>query len=262
MASFRLMRQTSRSVRFAHVTVEVAAAGQAEVNVAAVVGDEFRHEAELGAWWALGSQPATVAVTVTEVVVTEVDTGVGDVYEATARAVWQSLSAKDQRWYVGFSDPRMVTAWLTDMVGRRLDQVTEARHWHAGQRGPDAESLLHAWLFFDHALPIRVHGRGDQFLLAVEDPYGSYDMGPHGQAEVSPAQHPDVLSRFIGARLTDGAVILDHQGLDSSGLVLRFDTGDLTIATFADEWILAPGTPPTALTRHSTVGPFVRGDHR
>ncbi|MFI7553813.1 hypothetical protein ACIBQ2_29215 [Micromonospora sediminimaris] len=194
--------------------------------------------------------------------VTEVDTGVGDVYEATARAVWQSLSAANQRLYVGFSDPRMVTAWLRTMVGWRLDQVTEARHWHAEQRGPDAEGLLHAWLFFDHALPIRVHGRGDQFLLAVEDPYDSYDMGPYGQTEVGPAQHPDVLARLIGARLADGAVILDHHGEDSCGLVLRFDTGDLTIATLADEWILAAGTPPAALTRQCTVGSFVRGGHR
>ncbi|MFF5218695.1 hypothetical protein [Micromonospora sp. NPDC000442] len=91
MASLRLVRQTNRSSRFAHVTVEVAAADQAEVNVPAVVGDEFRHEAELGAWWALRSLPATVAVTVTEVAVSGADTGVGDVYEATARAVWQSL---------------------------------------------------------------------------------------------------------------------------------------------------------------------------
>ncbi|MFB9848796.1 hypothetical protein ACFFMR_00135 [Micromonospora andamanensis] len=158
----------------------------------------FRHEAELGAWWALGSQPATVA-------------------------------------------------------------VTEARHWYAGQRGPDAESLLHAWLLFDHAVPIGVRGRGDRFLLATEDPYGSYDMGQYGQTEVGPAQHPDVLARFVGARLTDGAVIVGHHGEDSCGLVLRFDTGDLTIATLADEWILAAGTPPAALTRHSIVGPFVHG---
>ncbi|QSB13160.1 hypothetical protein JQS43_16125 [Natronosporangium hydrolyticum] len=261
MASFRLMRQTNRSSRYAHVTVEVATADQTGVNVAAVVGNELRHEAELGAWWALRSQPATV-VTVTKVVVTEADTSVGDVYEATARAVWKSLLVEHQRRYVGFSDPRMVTEWLRNMVGRRLDQVTEARHWHAGQRGPDAESLLHAWLFFDHAVPIGVHGRGDQFLLAKEDPYGSYDMGPHGQAEVGPAQHPDVLSRFVDARLADGAVIVGHQGECSSGLVLRFDTGDLTIGTLGDEWLLAPGAPPAALTRHSTVGPFVRGGHR
>jgi hypothetical protein len=57
--------------------------------------DEHRREAELGARWALRSIAApvkvTVTVTVTEVMIANVDTGVGDVHEATARAVWQAL---------------------------------------------------------------------------------------------------------------------------------------------------------------------------
>jgi hypothetical protein len=64
--------------------------GPGRSNVRAVVGDEYRREAQLGAWWALRNQPAAVVVTVTEVAVTEVDTGIGDVYEAAARAVWQA----------------------------------------------------------------------------------------------------------------------------------------------------------------------------
>lgn len=260
MGTFRLLRQTNRSARFAQATVEVAAADQAVVTVRAAV-DEPR-EAELGAWWALQGQPAT-AVTVTEVVVTEVDTTTGDVYEATARAVWQGLNVDQQRPYVGFGDPRMVAAWLGDMVGRRLDAVTEARHWHEGHRESDAGSLLHAWWSFEHAVPVGIHGRGDQFLLAKEDPYRSHDMGSYGQVRVGPARHPDLLARFVGARLTDGAVIVGHHAeTGCCGLVLRFDRDDLTIGTLGDEWILAIGAPPTALTRHGTVEPFIRGSHR
>ncbi|WP_127507694.1 hypothetical protein [Actinoplanes solisilvae] len=148
-------------------------------------------------------------------------TGTGDVYEATAHAVWQALGVQHEVPYVGFSDPRMVTSWLTEMfsaartcrqtrIGQRLDAVTEARHWYQGQRELDTASLLHAWLFFDHAMPVGLHCRGDELVLAKEDPYRSYDMNEHGETRVGPALPPDVLSRFVGARLTDGAVIVGH----------------------------------------------------
>ncbi len=37
-------------------------------------------------------------------------------------------------------------------------------------------------------------------------------MDEYGETKVGPAQSPDVLSGFIGARLTDGAVITGHDG--------------------------------------------------
>jgi len=44
----------------------------------------YRREADLGARWAPRGSPSATKVTVTDVVVTEVDTSVGDVYEARA----------------------------------------------------------------------------------------------------------------------------------------------------------------------------------
>jgi hypothetical protein len=161
VTTFRLLRQTNRSSRFARVTVEVAASSRSEVVVAAITADEHRREAELGARWALRSSASPVKVTVTEVMITEVDTGAGDVYEATARAVWQALDVEHESRYVGFGHPEMVTSWLKGMVGRRLDAVTEARHWHEGRREPDAESLLHVRLFRRHgfiACCVRLRG--------------------------------------------------------------------------------------------------------
>lgn len=259
MTTFRLLRQTGRSSRFAQVTVEVAASSRSEVEVTAVAADEHRREAELGAQWALRGLSAA-RVTVTDVVVTEVDTSVGDVYEATAHAVWRALRVEHRVPYVGFSDPGMVASWLKSMVGRRLDAVTEARHWYEARREPDAESLLHAWLFFDYAMPVGLHRRGEQLLLAKEHPYRSYDMDAYGETKVGPARRPDVLSGFIGARLTDGAVIVGHDGdAVSAGLVLRFDTGDLVIGTLGDEWVLAVGSVPAVAAHSWAVQPFVHG---
>ncbi|WP_406071143.1 hypothetical protein [Micromonospora sp. NBC_01638] len=263
MTTFRLLRQTNRSSRFAQVTVEVAASSRSDVEVSAVVVDEHRREAELGARWALRGLAAAAKVNVTDVVVTEVDTGVGDVYEATALAVWLALRVGYPVPYVGFSDPVMVASWLKSMVGRRLEAVTEARYWCEGRREPDAESLLHAWLFFEYAMPVGLHGRGDQLLLAKENPYRSYEMDESGETRVGPARRPDVLSGFVGARLTDGAVIVG-QDVDEvcAGLVLRFENGDLVIGTLGDEWVLAVGPVPAAAAHSWTVQPFVHGGSR
>ncbi|MFG1653229.1 hypothetical protein ACGFIE_25200 [Micromonospora sp. NPDC049275] len=231
--------------------------------MSAVAVDEHRREAELGARWALRGLAAAARVTVTNLVVTEVDTNVGDVYEATARAVWQALRVEDPVPYVGFSDPAMVATWLESMVGRRLDAVMEARYWCEGRREPDAESLLHAWLLFRNAIPVGLHGRGDQLLLAKESPYRSYAMDECGETRVGPARRPDVLSGFIGARLTDGAVIAG-QDVDevSAGLVLRFESGDLVIGTLGDEWVLAVDSVPAATAHYWTLQPFVHGGCR
>jgi hypothetical protein len=258
MTTFRLLRQTSRSCRFAQVTVDVDPLGGPGVEVAGTVAAEFRGEADLGARWALRSVPAA-KVTVTAVVTTDVDTGTADVYEATARAVWQALGVQHSVPYVGFSDPQMVASLLTRLIGQRLYAVTEARHWYQGRREPDTASLLHAWLHFDQAMPIGLHGRGDELLLAKEDPYRSYDMDEHGQTRVGPALPPDVLATFVGARLTDGAVIVGHDGaLVCAGLHLRFDNGGLVVGTLGDEWVLAADAEQAAVTSYWTRQPFVR----
>lgn len=157
-----------------------------------------------------------------------------------------------------FSDPATVTSWLTSMCGRQLDAVTEARYWHEGRREPDARSLVHAWLFFAHAGPIGLYGHGDQLLLAEEEPYRSYDMDGHGQTRVGPARTPDVLATFVGSRLSDGALILGHDGDGiCAGLLLRFDDGDLVIGTLGDEWVLSVGSVPAPAARHWAVQRFV-----
>ncbi|MFD6753006.1 hypothetical protein [Micromonospora gifhornensis] len=237
--TYRLLRQTSRTSRFAAVTVEVAPSSGPEVEVTAAVTTAHRREADLGARWALRGLPAAAKVTVTDVLTTEVDTTTGDVHEATARAVWQALGIEHPTPYVGFSDPRMVASWLDDMAGRRLDAVTEARHWYGGRCEPDAASLLHAWLHFESALPVGLHGMGDRLMLAKEGPYPSYDMGEYGETRVGPAQRPGILSGFVGARLVDGAVIIGPDGdLICAGLMLRsaVPRSDSAGHALADRW--------------------------
>lgn len=265
MATFRLLEQTNRASRFAEVTVEVSPSSTPEVEVTPAVVNGYRREAELGARWALRRLPTALKVTVTSVMTTEVGTSTGDVYEATAHAVWQALGVRHDRPYVGFSDPEVVASWLREMLGRRLDAVTEARHWFEGRREPDAESLLHAWLHFEHAVPVGLHGRGEELLLSKENPYQSYDMDEHGETRVGPPQQPDILSGFVGARLSDGAVILGHDGdTVSAGLVLRFDNRDLNIGFVGDEWVLGVGPMPAPVlaARCWTVQPFVSGASR
>jgi len=47
--------------------------------------------------------------------------------------------------------------------------------------------------------------------------------------------------------------------LTCAGLVLRFDVGDLVIGTLGDEWILAAGQIPAAITPCWTMRPFISG---
>jgi hypothetical protein len=263
MTTFRLLRQTNRSARFAQVTVEVEPSSGFEVEVTAAVAVEYQREADLGARWALRGLAESVKVTVTDVIVSPVDTSEGDVYEATAHCVWQALGVEYSKPYVGFSDPGLVASWLNAMVGRRLDAVTEARHWFKRRRGPDAESLIHAWLHFEQAVPVEIAGRGDELLLSKEEPYLSYDMEEYGETRVGPASPPDVLAKFVGATLIDGAVITGPSGdCFSAGLLLQFEDGDLTIGTHADEWVLTVGSAPEAVAPSWRMGPLVRGVHR
>ncbi|MEU8233385.1 hypothetical protein AB0C12_27715 [Actinoplanes sp. NPDC048967] len=206
MTTFRLLRQTARSARFARVGVEVTPADTASVEVIVDVDEHHRREAELGARWALRDQPARV--TVTEVFTTEIDTGTGDVHEATARAVVQALGDDRSVPYAGFSDQRMISAWLTSRVGLRLDAATEARR----------SSGLDAWLLLAGDLPVGLHGRGDELRLVRDDPFPSDGLGD------------GVLSGLVGERLNAGAVIPAPGGEPfCAGLVLRFGDDDLVI---------------------------------
>ncbi|WP_433731479.1 hypothetical protein ACQP2Y_22830 [Actinoplanes sp. CA-051413] len=206
MTTFRLLRQTGRSARFARVSVEVAPSETASVEVIVDVDEHHRREAELGARCALQDQPARV--TVTEVFTTDMDTGTGDVHEATARAVGQALGVDRSVPYAGFGDPQMISAWLTSRIGLRLDAATEAQQ----------SSGLAAWLLLANDLPIGLHGRGDQLRLVRDDPFPS--DGPTD----------GVLSRFVGQRFNAGAVIPAPDGEPGcAGLVLRFGDDDLVI---------------------------------
>ena len=69
--TYRLLRQTSRTSRFAAVTVEVEPSSVPEVEVTAAVTAAHRREADLGARWGLRGLPAAAKVTVTDVLTTE-----------------------------------------------------------------------------------------------------------------------------------------------------------------------------------------------
>ena len=141
-------------------------------------------------------------------------------------------------------------AWLHAMTGRRLAAVVEARHWHEGRRGGDAESLLHVWLFFENAAPIGLSGVGDRLLLSEREPDRPADMGEYGEIRVGPAESPDLLAGFAGRRLTGGEVVAGPD-LDGacSGLRLRFGDDTLVIRTVADEWVLEASTTDEANVR-------------
>jgi hypothetical protein len=124
-------RQTASWSRFAAATVEVVPSAQRTVDLASTVTDPARRrEAELGAWRALGALPASSAphrVLVTDVVTTEVDTGVGDIHEATAHAVWQALDVRPTPPYVGISEPELVTGLIRSLTVCSARSAADAR---------------------------------------------------------------------------------------------------------------------------------------
>jgi hypothetical protein len=254
IATFRLARQTSRWRRFAAVTLDLAPAVDDAVSVAtgAHRADATRREAACGARHALRCVPAGSGghrVTVTDIVTSDIDTNVGDVYEAAARAVWQAVPVDPTPLSVGFSEPEMVADWLRDRIGLRLVGVTEARHWYRGARDPDTEvGLVHAWLHFENGPPIQLHGVGDHFELSLADPYAGYDMQEAGEVRVAAAAVPDPLAGMIGRRLTDAAVALGPFGRAiCAGLLLRLDGTDVVIGTLGDEWVIRGGPPSVQL---------------
>lgn len=261
----RVARQTNRWVRFAKVTVQVVSAVADEVTIApGVLRDQgSRLEAVCGAREALRHVPADWGfhrVDVVDAVTTEVDTGVGDVYEVTARAVREALSLVPSL-FTGFSDPQIVAGWLRERIGEQLAGVTEARYWNNGERDPDAASLVHAWLHFEHRPPTQLHGCGDDLQLSIADPYPSYDMDQLGEVRVASAAVPDLLAMVVGRRLTDAAVILGPADRPAcAGLLLRLDDVTVTIGTLGDEWVLALDEPAADLAPFWHLQPWIRQD--
>ncbi|MBX6751378.1 MAG: hypothetical protein IRY85_17225 [Micromonosporaceae bacterium] len=146
------------------------------------------------------------------------------------------------------------------MIGRDLVAVTEARHWHDGQRRGDAESLLHFWLHFQGSAALMLHGCGDLLVLEFSEPYASYDMGEYGETRVGPAQPPDLLAQMPGHRLLDAALLwVTAMPSVVSGVLLRFDHCDLVAATVGDEWVLRQGAKLPELTGHLTAGSWLSG---
>jgi hypothetical protein len=227
---FRILRQTSRWCRFAAATVDVVPATAHAVTVAQRIGGWRRIEAAAGAGHALHRLPAGSGgyrVTVTDVEATNVDTGVGDIHEASARAVWQAIGVNPQPAYLGFSEPDVVAAWLRDRIGLTVVDVTEARHPSAG--------LVHAWLHFAHRPPSMLRNCGNHLRLSTSDP----QVDEAGDLRTGPVTPLNPLAEIIGRPLNNAALIIGTAPEPScAGFVLQTDDSELVIGTLGGEWIL------------------------
>lgn len=260
---FSLLRQTNRWARYADVAVAVVPAAVPAVVVDADASGRpgYPAEAAAGARHALGRLPTASGdylVTVTDIRVSSVDTSVGDVHEATAKAVWRALGLDAPPAYRGFGEPAMVTEWLRSRIGYLVAAVTEARHWYEGERDRDEASLVNAWLHFEYGPPTMLHGCGDDLLLSTADPYPSYDMQTAGEIRVGPASEPDQLAGLVGRRLTNAALIVTGEPEPTcAGMVLRTESADLVVGTCCDEWILATDRGPGRFPAHWRRQPWL-----
>lgn len=132
--------------------------------------------------------------------------------------------------------------------------VTEARHRHPAD-DHDGNGLLHIWLRFEYRPTVMLHGVGDRLVIAVAEPYAPYDMSAQGQVSVGPMRSSNPLATVVGARLFDGAVITTAGSPeDISGLLLRFDNGEVVIGSVGDEWVISASGVPAALAPHWRIG--------
>jgi hypothetical protein len=159
------------------------------------------------------------------------------------------------------TDRVATAAMIRDLLGRRLIAVTEARHWFAGERSSDEDSLGHFWLHFDGARPLMAHACGEHLLLKFSEPYAAYDMQEYGETRVAPAKPPDLLAEWAGQKLLNAALIQGH-GTEpgAGGVQLRFEHGGLVVASLADEWVLARGSIPDELGSYLTIGEWIADD--
>ncbi|GAA1030036.1 hypothetical protein GCM10009557_20640 [Virgisporangium ochraceum] len=110
-----IAQRTDRWARFAAVTVEVTGTTDLTVMVESPPddSDDVRQEAACGAWTAVRAIAASgngLRLAVTDIRTATGETGVGDVHEATARAVWRALRIDPEPTYGGFSEPEVMTS--------------------------------------------------------------------------------------------------------------------------------------------------------
>ena len=189
---------------------------------------------------------------------TEVDTGVGDVYEATAGAVRQALSL-DSLLPVGFSnrDGGPLAAGPDRTTAGRGDRgpLLVPRRTRSGQRRESHPRL--AALRPTTANPVERSRR----RFAVVDRRSVPGLR-HGPVR-SGTDRTGRGSRCVGqgGRTTSDRRRGNPRGLRPtpicSGLRLRFDEVDLVVGTFCDEWVLAVGQPPDRLTPYWRQQPWL-----
>jgi hypothetical protein len=243
--------QTSRWARFAAVEVEVTPGSEDRVIFADdTVDAATRSEVRMGAAHALHMLPGTNVITILDIRTSSVDTAPGDVFEATARAVWNALDMPHHD--VSLIDARLIGRRFAHLHGRTVLAVTESRHWFAGKRGGDAESLVCPWLHFESAPPIQLRVHGEDLILTYDVPYPSCDMDEYGELRVGPATAPDLLATLVGERLTSSVAVATpwtsngHVG----GIILEFPTDHVLIGATGDEWVLVNDPTSEYLAAH------------
>jgi hypothetical protein len=120
------------------------------------------------------------------------------------------------------------------------------------------DSLVHFWLHFDGAPPLMAHGCGEDLRLSSTELYAGYDMQEYGEVRVASAEPPDLLAEWVGRRLLDAAIIQGY-GSPVGGVRLRFEHGDLVVATLGDEWVLARDRIAPECAAYLTVGEWMVG---
>src|SRR4051794_25302241 len=108
---------------------------------------------------------------------------------------------------------------LNRIAGRTLTGATEARHWIDGVPGTGDDALMDCWLHFAGEPPLHLCGddTGTRLEVTFDEPYTSYDLGPHGELRVESVAPEGVLGQCVGFRLI--AAVPVGAG---AGLVLRF----------------------------------------
>lgn len=246
---FRLSVQTSGWSRFAAVEVDVVPADRDGVTLAAdSVADILGQSAVVGARQALRTLPGTNHVTITMMRTSPVDTGVGDVFEATLRAVWSAYGMPDHD--TSLRDPWLVDQLFRELHGRDLLAVTESRYRLDGVRDGETDSLVDVWLHFAHTPPIQLEVRFEDLVVSRQSPYPSSELGTRGELRVGPAQLPDLLATALGGRLLSSAAVAGaNTSAGSAGVILlALTTARVVLAATNDRLLLLNDPSPQTLT--------------